>query len=164
MQLGPGGEVRLRYAYIVKCEDVIKDASGEVVELRCSYDPLTRSGMEQAQRKVKGTIHWVSAQHALHREVRLYDRLFSAPNPDKGPDGFMAHLNPDSLESVAAALEPSLAEAAPGERYQFERLGYFTLDPVLQAAGRGVFLRTITLSDSWAKIERQAMREAAASR
>ena len=163
-RLRPGGEVRLRYAYIVKCEEVIKDASGEVVELRCSYDPLTRSGMEQAQRKVRGTIHWVSAQHALRREVRLYDRLFSTPNPDQGPGGFMAHLNPDSLERVDAALEPSLAEPSPGERYQFERLGYFTLDPVLQASGQQVFLRTITLSDSWAKIERQAMREAAASR
>ena len=163
-RLRPGGEVRLRYAYIVKCEEVIKDASGNVVELRCSYDPLTRSGMEQARRKVRGTIHWVSAQHALRREIRLYDRLFSTPNPDQGPGGFMAHLNPDSLKRVDAALEPSLAEAAPGERYQFERLGYFTLDPVLQAAGQKVFLRTITLSDSWAKIERQAMREAAASR
>ncbi|MDE0003800.1 MAG: glutamine--tRNA ligase/YqeY domain fusion protein [Rhodospirillaceae bacterium] len=163
-RLRPGGEVRLRYAYIVKCEEVIKDASGDVVELHCSYDPLTRSGMEQAQRKVRGTIHWVSAQHALHRVVRLYDRLFSAPNPDQGPGDFLAHLNPDSLESVDAALEPSLAEALPGERYQFERLGYFTPDPVLHAAGGAVFLRTITLSDSWAKIERQAIREAAASR
>ena len=163
-RLRPGGEVRLRYAYIVKCEEVIKDESGDVVELRCSYDPLTRSGMAQAQRKVRGTIHWVSARHALHREVRLYDRLFSTPNPDKGPDGFLAHLNPESLESVDAALEPTLAKALPGERYQFERSGYFTLDPVLHAAGRAVFLRTITLSDSWAKIERQAMREAAASK
>ena len=163
-RLRPGGEVRLRYAYIVKCEDVVKDASGEVVELRCSYDPLTRSGMERAQRKVKGTIHWVSAGHALRREVRLYDRLFSTPNPDQGPGDFLEHLNPESLESVNAALEPSLAEASPGERYQFERLGYFTLDPVLHASGRTAFLRTITLSDSWAKIERQAMREAATAR
>ena len=163
-RLRPGGEVRLRYAYIVKCEEVIKDASGDVVELRCSYDPLTRSGMEQAQRKVKGTVHWVSARHALRHEVRLYDRLFSTPNPDQGPGDFLAHLNPDSLESVDAALEPSLAEASPSERYQFERSGYFTPDPVLHAAGQTVFLRTITLSDSWAKIERQAMREVAASR
>ena len=163
-RLRPGGEVRLRYAYIVKCEDVVKDASGEVVELRCSYDPLTRSGMERAQRKVKGTIHWVSAGHALRRVVRLYDRLFSTPNPDQGPGDFLEHLNPESLESVDAALEPSLAEASPGERYQFERLGYFTLDPVLHASGRTAFLRTITLSDSWAKIERQAMREAATAR
>jgi len=163
-RLRPGGEVRLRYAYIVKCEEVIKEASGDVVELRCSYDPLTRSGMEQAKRKVRGTIHWVSALHALHREVRLYDRLFSTPNPDQGPGDFLAYLNPDSLESVAAALEPSLAEALPDERYQFERLGYFTPDPVLHAAGRAVFLRTITLSDSWAKIERQAIREASASK
>ena len=162
-RLRPGGEVRLRYAYIVKCEEVIKDPSGEVVELRCSYDPLTRSGMEQSQRKVRGTIHWVSARHALHREVRLYDRLFSAANPDQGPGGFLEHLNPDSLEVLQAALEPALAEASPDARYQFERLGYFTLDPVLHAAGRPVFLRTITMSDSWAKIERQALREAARS-
>ena len=162
-RLRPGGEVRLRYAYIVKCEEVIRDASGEVVELRCSYDPLTRSGMEQSQRKVRGTIHWVSARHALHREVRLYDRLFSAANPDQGPGGFLEHLNPDSLEVLQAALEPALAEASPDVRYQFERLGYFTLDPVLHAAGRPVFLRTITMSDSWAKIERQALREAARS-
>ncbi len=160
-RLRPGGEVRLRYAYIVKCERVIKDTSGEVVELRCSYDPLTRSGMAQAQRKVKGTIHWVSARDALRGEVRLYDRLFSSPNPDQAPGDFLRHLNPDSLESVDAALEPSLSEASPDERYQFERLGYFTLDPVLHAAGRAVFLRTITLSDSWARIERQALRQAA---
>ena len=162
-RLRPGGEVRLRYAYIVKCEEVIKDASGEVVELYCSYDPLTRSGMEQAQRKVKGTIHWVSARHALRREVRLYDRLFTTPNPDQGPGDFLQYLNANSLEVLEAALEPVLAEASPEERFQFERLGYFTLDPVLHAAGRAVFLRTITMSDSWAKIERQALREAAAS-
>ena len=162
-RLRPGGEVRLRYAYIVKCEDVIKDASGEVVELRCSYDPLTRSGMEQAQRKVKGTIHWVSARHALRREVRLYDRLFTTANPDQGPGDFRQYLNANSLEVLEAALEPGLADASPEERFQFERLGYFTLDPVLHAAGRTVFLRTITLSDSWAKIERQALREAATS-
>ena len=162
-RLRPGGEVRLRYAYIVKCEEVIKDASGEVVELRCSYDPLTRSGMEQAQRKVKGTIHWVSARHALRREVRLYDRLFTTANPDQGPGDFRQYLNANSLEVLEAALEPGLADASPEERFQFERLGYFTLDPVLHAAGRTVFLRTITLSDSWAKIERQALREAATS-
>ena len=162
-RLRPGGEVRLRYAYIVKCEEVIKDTSGEVVELHCSYDPLTRSGMEQAQRKVKGTIHWVSARHALRREVRLYDRLFTTPNPDQGPGDFLQYLNANSLEVLEAALEPVLAEASPEERFQFERLGYFTLDPVLHAAGRAVFLRTITMSDSWAKIERQALREAAAS-
>ncbi len=162
-RLRPGGEVRLRYAYIVKCEDVIKDASGEVVELHCSYDPLTRSGMEQAQRKVKGTIHWVSARHALRREVRLYDRLFTTPNPDQGPGDFLQYLNANSLEVLEAALEPVLADASPEERFQFERLGYFTLDPVLHAGGRAVFLRTITMSDSWAKIERQALREAAAS-
>ena len=124
--------------------------------MRCSYDPLTRSGMEQASRKVKGTIHWVSARHALRREVRLYDRLFATANPDQGPGDFLQYLNANSLEVLEAALEPALATASPEERYQFERLGYFTLDPVLHAAGRTVFLRTITLSDSWAKIERQA--------
>ena len=163
-RLRPGGEVRLRYAYIVKCEEVIKDASGEVVELRCSYDPLTRSGMEQAKRKVRGTIHWVSARHALRREVRLYDRLFTTADPDQGPGDFLQHLNSNSLEVLEAVLEPALAAASPEERYQFERLGYFTLDPVVHAAGRTVFLRTITLSDSWAKIEQQALREAAAAR
>ena len=163
-RLVPGGEVRLRYAYIVKCEAVVKDDSGEVIELRCSYDPLTRSGMQQSQRKVKGTIHWVSTSHAVRREVRLYDRLFTTANPDQGPGDFLQHLNANSLQVIEAALEPALAGASPDERYQFERLGYFTLDPTLHAAGRTVFLRTITLSDSWAKIERQAIREAAASR
>ncbi len=162
-RLRPGGEVRLRYAYIIKCEEVVKDASGEIVELRCSYDPLTRSGSAQAQRKVKGTIHWVCARRAVRREVRLYDRLFTVANLDQGSGDFLRHLNPNSLEVVDAALEPALETASPGERFQFERSGYFTLDPVLNTAGRTVFLRTITLSDSWAKIERQALRESAAS-
>jgi len=159
-RLSPGVEVRLRYAYIVKCEDVIKNASGEVVELRCSYDPETRSGSEQGQRKVKGTIHWVSAKHTERREVRLYDRLFVSPNPDQGAGDFKRHLNPDSLEIVAdAALEPALAEAQPAERFQFERQGYFRVDPALSDSGRPVFSRTVTLRDSWAKIERQAVEQ-----
>ena len=160
-RLRPGGEVRLRYAYIIKCEEVVKDASGEIIELRCSYDPLTRSGMDQAQRKVKGTIHWVCGRRAVHRKVRLYDRLFRTPNPDQGSGGFLQSLNPDSLEVLDAALEPELATASPGERFQFERLGYFTPDPVPGKAGETVFLRTITLSDSWAKIEREVLRAAA---
>ena len=159
-RLSPGVEVRLRYAYIVKCEEVIKDASGEVVELHCSYDPATRSGTEQGQRKVKGTIHWVSARHAARCEVHLYDRLFVSPNPDQGSGDFKQLLNPDSLEVLAdAALEPALAAARPEERFQFERQGYFTIDAALSAPDRPVFARTVTLRDSWAKIERQALEQ-----
>src|SRR5690606_22451362 len=126
-RLKPGGEVRLRYGYIVKCERVVKDAAGNVVELRCSYDPATRSGAsEEGARKVKGTIHWVSARHAFRAPVRLYDRLFKAPFPG---DDLAADLNPDSLVVAEnAALEPALADAAPEERFQFERLGYFVAD------------------------------------
>ena len=163
-RLRPGGEVRLRYAYIIKCERVIKNASGQVTELRCRYDPLTRSGADQAQRKVKGTIHWVSVRRALRREVRLYDRLFTAANPDQGAGDFLQHLNADSLKVVTAAVEPELEQARPGARFQFERLGYFTVDPVPGSHGGAVFLRTVTLSDSWAKIERQALRESAEAR
>jgi len=153
-RLKPGGEVRLRYAYIIKCERVVKDADGNVVELRCTYDPTTRSGGENANRKVKGTIHWVSARHAVRAEVRLYDRLFRVPFPSGDLE---AELNPDSLEIVsAAALEPALGEAKPGDRFQFERLGYFSVDPVLSRAGAPVFNRTVTLRDSWAKIEAEA--------
>ena len=154
-RLSPGSEVRLRYGYIIKCEEVIKDQSGEVIELRCSYDPETRSGSEQAQRKVKGTIHWVSARHAIQRELHLYDRLFIAPNPDQGTDDFKRHLNPDSLEILKnSMLEPILEAAKPAERFQFERQGYFTIDT--EFPDRSVFSRTVTLRDSWAKIERQA--------
>ena len=153
-RLKPGGEVRLRYGYIVKCERVVKDASGAVVELACSYDPATRSGSEAAGRKVKGTIHWVSARHARRAEVRLYDRLFLTAFP--GDD--LAHeLNPESLKVVEAALEPSLGDAREGERFQFERLGYFAVDAVLSAPGEPVFNRTVTLRDSWAKIEQEAL-------
>ena len=159
-RLKPGGEVRLRYGYIIKCERVVKDSSGAVVELHCSYDPATRSGSEEAGRKVKGTIHWVSARHAYGAEVRLYDRLFVTPFP--GDD--LAHeLNPDSLKIVEAALEPSLADAGNGERVQFERLGYFAVDGVLSTPGRPVFNRTVTLRDSWAKIEQEALAAAGES-
>ena len=153
-RLKPGGEVRLRYAYIIKCERVVKDAAGNVTELVCSYDPTTRSGGENAGRKVKGTIHWVSAKHAMRAEVRLYDRLFRTPFPG---DDLVEELNPESLEIVPdAALEPALASAVPGERFQFERLGYFSVDPVLSRPGVPVFNRTVTLRDSWAKLEAEA--------
>jgi glutaminyl-tRNA synthetase len=157
-RLKPGGEVRLRYGYIVKCERVVKDDAGNVVEVVCSYDPATRSGSGADEgRKVKGTIHWVSAAHALRAEVRLYDRLFSQPYPEGG-EALEQELNPASLEVVAsAALEPSLADAAPGERFQFERTGYFVVDGPRSAPGRPVFNRTVTLRDTWAKIEQQAL-------
>jgi len=148
-RLRPGGEVRLKYACIIRCDRVVKDASGAVVELHCTADLDTRAGGPQAQRKVKGTIHWVSARHALEAEVRLYDRLFTVPEPDAAGD-FKQFLNPRSLEVVRARLEPALAEARPEARYQFERLGYFTLDPDSRP-GRLVFNRTITLKDTWAK-------------
>ena len=155
-RLKPGGEVRLRYGYIVKCESVVKDACGNVTELKCTYDPATRSGSGGEGRKVKGTIHWVSARHASRAEVRLYDRLFSVPYPE-GED-LERELNPSSLEIVSdAALEPALADAPADSRYQFERLGYFYVDPVLSAPGRPVFNRTATLRDSWAKLEQQAL-------
>ena len=156
-RLSPGAEVRLRYAYIIRCEDVIRDASGEIVELRCSYDPDTRSGTRPGQRRVRGTIHWVSARHAVRREVRLYERLFLAANPDQGEGDFKTHLNPQSREILDdARLEPALAHVPPQARFQFERLGYFTVDPGVPE--RPVFIRTVTLRDSWAKIEHQAAR------
>jgi glutaminyl-tRNA synthetase len=154
-RLKPGGEVRLRYGYIVKCERVVKDAAGTVVELRCSHDAASRSGSEESGRKVKGTIHWVSAKHALRAPVRLYDRLFSVPFPG---DNVAKELNPESLKTVAgAALEPTLLEARPEERFQFERIGYFIADSVVSKAGAPVFNRTVTLRDSWAKLEQEAL-------
>ncbi|MCL4846442.1 MAG: glutamine--tRNA ligase/YqeY domain fusion protein [Acidobacteria bacterium] len=157
-RLSPGTEVRLRYAYIVKCVDVVKDDTGRVVEVRCTYDPETRSGSgTQEGRRVKGTIHWVSAAHALRAEVRLYDRLFRSPDPEDAPEGgdFLDNLNPDSLEVVHDALvEPSLEHTAAGTRVQFERLGYFSVDPDSRP-GALVFNRTVGLRDSWAKIEQK---------
>jgi glutaminyl-tRNA synthetase len=153
-RLAPGREVRLRYAYIVKCERVVKDpATGEVVELRCSYDPETRSG-GPSKKKVKATLHWVSARHAIGAEVRLYDRLFTVESPDSGKDGdWLATLNPDALVVLPdVKLEPSLASATAGDRFQFERQGYFCVDPD-SAPGRLVFNRTVTLRDTWAKIQ-----------
>jgi glutaminyl-tRNA synthetase len=155
-RLKPGGEVRLRYAYIVKCESVRKDAAGNVVELRCRYDPQTRSGADGGGRKVKGTIHWVSARHAIPAEARLYDRLFKVPYPGRGE--LRDEINPESLQIAGSALlEPSLAEAVSGERFQFERLGYFTLDARHSSSSRPAFNRIVTLRDSWAKIEQQAL-------
>ena len=150
-RLAPGREVRLRYAYLVTCVDIVKDDAGEVVEVHCRYDPATRGGNAPDGRKVKGTIHWVSAAHACRAEVRLYDRLFDVPSPDAGD--FVEHINPESLVTLEGAfLEPGLAGAAPGTHFQFERLGYFCVDTVDSGPGKPVFNRTVTLRDSWAKV------------
>ena len=155
-RLAPGREVRLRYAYYITCVDVIKDEHGEVIELHCTYDPETRGGWAPDGRRVRGTLHWVSAAHALEAEVRLYDRLFSKPNPldvEEGED-FTANLNPNSLEILTTCrVEPSLAGAAPGSRYQFERQGYFCVD-LDSTDEKLVFNRTVALRDTWAKIEK----------
>jgi glutaminyl-tRNA synthetase len=157
-RLKPDGEVRLRFGYIIRCDEVIKNEAGEVVELRCTYDADTRSGTGSSERKVKGTIHWVSCLHGIDAEVRLYDRLFTEANPNSAGD-FHAVLNPSSLISVAAKLEPSLAELQMGERVQFERLGYFCADSEEHSADRPVINRIVTLRDSWAKLEKQAMQQ-----
>ena len=149
-RLRPGGEVRLKYAYIIKCEEVIKDSAGNITELRCTADLDSKTGGATAGRKVKGTIHWVSAAHAVDAEVRLYDRLFSEAEPEKDGRDYKTVLNPHSLEVITAKLEPSLKTAKAEERYQFERTGYFTLDKDT-APGKPVFNRTITLKDTWAK-------------
>jgi glutaminyl-tRNA synthetase len=148
-RLRPGGEVRLKYAFIIKCDEVVKDATGQVMELRCTADLGSKTGGPTAARKVKGTIHWVSAAHAVDAEVRLYDRLFTVPEPDAGGD-FKKFLNPRSLEVVTAKCEPALKDARPDIRYQYERLGYFALDKD-SAPGKLIFNRTITLKDAWAK-------------
>ncbi len=154
-RLKPGGEVRLRYAYIIRCDEVVKDASGKVTELRCSYDPETRSGSgASSERKVKGTIHWVSAPTAACCEVRLYDRLFRSENPEEAVEGktFLDNINPNSVTNIVAVVEPELARLAPGTRVQFERNGYFIADEVDSAPDKPVFNRIVTLRDSWAKI------------
>jgi glutaminyl-tRNA synthetase len=152
-RLAPGQEVRLRYAYYITCVNVIKNEDGEIVELRCVYDPQSRGGTTADGRKVRGALHWVSAQHSIPAEVRLYDRLFNKENPDAGGADFTEHLNPDSLEILSECrIEPSLASAEPGSRYQFERLGYFCAEPVEFSKDRLIFNRTVTLKDSWAKI------------
>jgi glutaminyl-tRNA synthetase len=163
-RLKPGGEVRLKYAYIIKCDEVIKDPTGKVVELRCTADLDSKTGGATSGRKIKGTIHWVSAAHAIDAECRLYDRLFTKAEPDApsevgtaGPavrSGFMANINPHSLEVVIGKLEPSLREASPDARYQFERLGYFSLDLDTTPA-KLISNRTITMKDAWMKIEKK---------
>jgi glutaminyl-tRNA synthetase len=156
-RLSPGREVRLRYGYFVKCASVVKNGTGEVVEVHCTYDPASRGGNSPDGRKVKATIHWVSAQHAIDAEVRLYDKLFTKPNPGDVEEGqdFTSNLNPESLEVVPAAkVEPSLGDAKAGDRYQFERLGYFCVD-LDSKAGKLVFNRTASLKDTWAKIEKR---------
>ncbi|MBC7261062.1 MAG: glutamine--tRNA ligase, partial [Chloroflexi bacterium] len=154
-RLAPGQEVRLKHAYYVKCVQVVKDErTGEVIELHCTYDPESRGGWTSDGRKVKGTLHWVSAAHALQAEVRLYDRLFTVPNPLDQGDNFLNYVNPNSLEVLTECrVEPSLANAQPGNHYQFLRLGYFCVDPD-SSDGKLVFNRTVSLRDTWAKMQR----------
>lgn len=153
-RLYPGNEVRLRYAYLVRCVNVVKDAQGNVTEVHCTYDPATRGGDAPDGRKVKSTIHWLSASHAVPAEVRLYDRLFTKENPDEGDD-FLSYVNPNSLEIPAGGfVEQSLVAAQPGDKFQFERTGYFCVDPE-SGPGKPVFNRTVSLKDTWAKIEQK---------
>ena len=156
-RLSPGREVRLRYGYFVTCTSVVKDAAGNVVEVHCTYDPASRGGNSPDGRKVKSTIHWVSTEHALDAEVRIYETLFAVENPNEVPEGqdFTVNLNPNSLQVQRAKVEPSLAGSAPGTRYQFERLGYFTTD-IDSKPSAPVFNRTVALRDTWAKIEAKA--------
>ncbi len=154
-RLKPGGEVRLRYAFIIRCDEVIKDAEGNIVQLHCSYDPSTRSGSPTASdKKVKGTIHWVSVEHSKPVTVRLYDRLFLNENPEDAPQGktFLDNINPNSIKLVQAMVEPELAKLPPGTRVQFERNGYYCVDEKDSKPGHPVFNRTVTLKDTWAKI------------
>ncbi len=156
-RLKPGGEVRLRNAFIVKCNKIVKNEQGDVVELHCEFDPESRSGLPGANRKVKGTIHWVSAVHGRSAEVRLYDRLFTVPNPlaDKSRD-FLEFLNTHSLDIIKdAVVEAPVAEGLPGDLYQFERTGYFVHDIVDSLPGKPVLNRIVTLRDSWARIEKE---------
>jgi glutaminyl-tRNA synthetase len=150
--------VRLRYGYFITCTDVVKDSAGNITEIRCTYDPATRGGDSPDGRKVQGTIHWVSAQHALDAELRLYDKLFNVPDPDDVEEGkdFLSTLNPESLVVVKGAkVEPSLGDDPAGTRYQFERTGYFISDTVDSKPGALVFNRTVTLRDTWAKIQKK---------
>ena len=153
-RLAPGAEVRLKYAYIIRCEHVVKDADGEISEIHCTYFPETRSGLP-SDKKVKGTLHWVCPEHALEAEVRIYDRLFSVPEPEEVEDGqdFRMHLNPDSLKVVKAWVEPYVGDATAGQHYQFERNGYYVIDPDSKT-GHLVFNRTVPLRDSWTKVEK----------
>lgn len=154
-RLSPGTEVRLRYAYIIKCEKVVKDTAGNLIEIHCTYDPETKSGSANSAKKVKATIHWVSAPHAAEAQVRLYDRLFVKENPDETEEGkdFLSNLNPNSLQVLHhCKIEPMLAQAKPGVRFQFERVGYFCADSTESVPGAPVFNRIVTLKDTWAKI------------
>ena len=154
-RLAPGAEVRLKHAYFIKCESVVKNDNGEIIELHCTYDPESRGGQSPDGRRVKGTLHWVSAAHALDAEVRLYDHLFTKENPLEDED-FMSTLNPDSLETlINCKVEPSLAESKPGIYYQFLRRGYFVADSVDSKPDHLVFNRTVGLRDTWAKIAKK---------
>lgn len=159
-RLSPGKEVRLRYAYFLKCTDVVKNPkTEEVEEVRCTYDPATKGGDSPDGRKVKATLHWVSAKHAANADIRIYDLLFTKNNPDDAPEGsdFRSNLNPKSLETLEGCkLEPSLKDALPGSRYQFERLGYFYLDPISCTSGEKVFNRIVSLKDEWAKVQKKS--------
>lgn len=164
-RLAPGDEVRLRHAAIIRCDEVIKDADGEVIELRCSHDPETMQAEPKDGRKIRGVIHWVSAKHGVKRDVRLYDRLFAVANPEEDPEvPFTEHLNPASLVTVEAVIEPAFANAEPGARFQFERLGYFFVDTEDSAPGAPVFNRVVTLRDAWARAQDSAPSEARVSR
>ena len=156
-RLAPGREVRLRYAYFITCVDVVKDEkTGQIIELHCTYDPSTRGGSSPDGRKVKATIHWVSTSHAINAQARLYDHLFVKEDPDEEKDiDFKTHLNPNSLKVCSFLVEPSLTDAPSGSRYQFERLGYFCVDPVDSSGNALVFNRTVTLRDTWAKIQKK---------
>ena len=153
-RLKPGGEVRLKAGYIIKCEEVVKDENGVIAEVRCTYDPDTKSGSGE-MRKVKGTLHWVSAEHAIDSEVRLYDRLFLNEDPEDVPEGldYKSTINPESLKTVIAKLEPSLADAKPMDKFQFQRMGYFCVDKA-STSEKQVYNRTVTLRDSWAKMNK----------
>jgi glutaminyl-tRNA synthetase len=156
-RLSPGAEVRLRYGYFIRCTDVIKDSTGNISEIHCTYDPESRGGQSPDGRKVKGTIHWVSAKHAIKAEVKLYDRLFVSENPEDGSEGsdFISNLNPRSLETVEAFIEPWAAGLQAGQSCQFERLGYFCVDTESRN-GKMIFNRTVTLKDTWTKISGKA--------
>jgi glutaminyl-tRNA synthetase len=155
-RLAPGREVRLRYGYFITCQEAVKNSAGEIVELRCTYDPATRGGDSPDGRKVQGTIHWVSAAHALDVTLRLYDKLFTVPEPDAGEGDVLELVNPESLTIVRGAkIEPSVGNDPLGSRYQFERTAYFISDPLESKPGALVFNRTVTLRDSWAKAQAQ---------
>jgi len=154
-RLYPGNEVRLRYAYFVRCTGVVKNEAGEVIEVHATYDPSTRGGDSPDGRKVKSTIHWLSAAHAKEAEFRMYDRLFMKEDPEEGEEGFLGCLNPDSLHILSGYIEPDLAQTEPGDRFQFERLGYFCTDPDTMD-DKPVFNLTVNLKDTWSKIEKKA--------